>query len=440
MSKKRKKLVVGILKEQNKSEKRAPLTPSDIKWLVERGIKVEVEANPLRIFSDNEYRKVAAEVVKSFKKANFLVGIKAMEPSKIVGGKIYMVFSHTVKGQKNNIPLLKEFLRKNVTLIDYENVRDGKGRRLVYFGRFAGICGMVDSLHYYGLKLKGQGIVTPFLSLKQSWKYKDIDDMRNGVEKVREKIKNEGLPGKIAPFIVGVIGRGNVSGGAQEILGLMGAEEVHPRDMNRFVKKKAHLDRKKIYMIVFYREEKIRSKTGKKFYFEEYREHPELFESNMDKYIPKLNMLINASYWDENYPRIVTKKMIKDLYGKKRFRLGFIGDISCDVGGGIEITHKATTQRFPVYTYDPLDDAYRTGYRSSGITILAIDNLPTELPRDSSENFSKLIREYVYQVAEHGSMDITEHVALPKEMRRAVVTQAGKLTDHHEYLYRHFTQ
>jgi alpha-aminoadipic semialdehyde synthase len=295
----------------------------------------------------------------------------------------------------------------------------------------------VDSLYYFARKLKAKGIYTPFLKLKQSWKYQDVQDMHKALEKVRHGIEKDGFPKMLKPFIVGVIGRGNVSAGVQEVLSLMGAEEVHPRDMESFVKKR-RINSNKMYMIVFYREEKLRSKTGKRFYFEEYLEHPEKFTSNMDNYLPRLNLLINSAYWDEHYPRMVTKNMLSELYNKRKFRLEFIGDISCDIGGAIEITSRTTTQRAPVYTYDPTEDKYNKGYKNDGITVLAIDNLPTELPKDSSENFSKLIREYVYQVAEHGAMNVTDHVVLPRETRQAVVTQGGELTDNYKYLERYF--
>lgn len=437
MRKYRKSFVVGILRECNPREKRVALVPSDVKWMVEKGIEVEVESNSLRVFADREYKKAGARIVKRIEKATVLVGVKAPEPAGIIGGKIYMVFSHTVKGQKNNLTLLKEFMRRNDTLIDYEKIRGQKGKRLVHFGKYAGICGMVDSLYYYGRKLKARGISTPFLKLKQSWKYENIQDMHRSLEKVRDNIKKDGFPGKIKPFIVGVIGRGNVSAGVQEVLSLMGAEEVHPRDMEEFVRNHKS-DAKKIYMIVFYREEKLRTKTGKKFYFEEYLEHPEKFTSNLDHYLPRLNILVNSAYWDEHYPRMVTKQMLKDLYGKRKFRMEFIGDISCDIEGSIETTRKTTTQSSPVYTYDPVLDKYSKGYKKAGISVLAIDNLPTELPKDSSESFSKLIREYVYQVAEHGAMNVLDHAALPSETRQAVITQGGELAENYKYLKRYF--
>ena len=433
MRNERKNLIVGIIKEENEREKRAPIVPADVRWLTDMGIEFEVESSLNRIFSDKEYSRAGAKIVKRVRKASFLVGVKAPSPSNVISGKIYMIFSHTVKGQKDNISLLKEMMKKRVTLLDYEKIRDSRGKRLVFFGRHAGICGFVDSLSYYGKKMKHAGIDTPFLALKPSWKYGSIDLLEKDMIKVGELIRQKGLSKKLTPFVLGVIGRGNVSSGIQEMLGFWDSEEVHPQDMKSFIKRKSP-DNKKIYTIVFYREEKLRAKSKKKFYFEEYLKCPEKFESNMNKYLPKLNMLFNASYWDHHYPRLVTKKMIKKMFLKKNSRLEFISDISCDIGGSVELTYKTTTQKKPVYTYDPLTDKYKEGYKAKGITMLAIDNLPTELPGDSSKDFSRLIREYVYQIAAYGVVNITDYIAIPGELRRAAVTQAGELTENYQYL------
>ncbi|RKY42510.1 MAG: hypothetical protein DRP85_02530 [Candidatus Makaraimicrobium thalassicum] len=434
----KKSLVVGILKEsEDRGERRAPLTPSDVRWLVEKGIEVEVVSSDFRIFKDNDYFKAGARIVKRIKKASFLVGVKAPDPADILSGKIYMIFSHATKGQNNNIHLLKEFLRKDVTMVDYEKITDRNGKRLVYFGRFAGICGLVDSLHYYGKKMKNRGIKTPFLQLKPCWKYGSIEDLKRAVERAGKRVREEGFPGKLTPFITGIIGHGNVSCGIQEILGLMNTVEVHPGEIKRFVRQKRY-DNKKIYMMVFKKEERLRSMKGKKFCPEEYFKHPDMFESNLDRYIPKLNMLMNAGYWNVSYPKLVTRDMIKDLYKKKDFRLEFIADISCDIDGAVELTYRTTTRKKPTYTYAPVKDIYRDGYKDRGITLLAVDNLPTELPKDSSDSFSKLIRGYVYKIAAHGTVDIGRHIAIPREIRGAVVTQNAELMKHYQYLKKDF--
>jgi len=433
----RKSLVIGILKEnKNEWERRVPLTPSDVKWLVDKGIKVEVESSPLRVFRDEEYLESGAKLVERIDRATFLVGIKEPRVEDVLRAKIYMVFSHTAKGQSQNIPLLRKFVKNRVTLVDYEKITDIQGKRLVYFGWFAGVCGMVDSLHYLGRKLKWKGIDNPFLTMKPAWKYGSFEEIKKDMSKVGRLIRRKGFDNRIVPFIIGVTGHGNVSRGVQDALALLDPVEVHPRDMGRFIRREKH-KQKEIYKIVFLREEKLRARDGKGFYFEEYLEHPDRFESNLDKHLTHLNMLIHTSYWDRRYPRMVTKDMVRTFYKRKKFRLEFIGDISCDVGGSIELTNRTSSSDRGTYTYDPKKDVYIDGYTGEGITILAVDNLPAELPKESSERFGNMTRDYVYQIAAHGVKDITNHTAIPGEIRRAVIAQGGQLTKDYQYLRKH---
>ncbi len=426
-------LVVGILKETKGFEHRAPLVPSDVELLVDRGISVEVESSTNRIFSDSEYKKNGALIVDKVRKATLLAGIKEPRVHDVRSNKIYMVFSHTAKGQRHNMPLLRACLKKNITLIDYEQIVDLYGTRLVYFGRFAGICGMVDSLHYFGRKMESKGNDNPFTMVQPAHQYESLEALKRSLEEIGHEIKKRGFIKNLSPFIVGITGRGNVSRGAQEVLDLFNPVEIHPRDMNEFIlhqKKQKH----RVYKIVFLREEKFRSRKQKGFYFEEYLKHPKDFESNLDTYLPFINILVHTSYWDAKYPRLVTKKMINTLTKHDPFRLEFIGDLSCDIKGSIEITHKTTSRDRPVFTYNPTTKRYTDGYRSRGVTVLAVDNLPAEMPRDASDDFSGLIREYVYQIAAHGTKEITKHLAIPAEIRKAVVTQNGELSRHSSYL------
>ncbi len=426
-------LVVGILKETKAFEHRAPLVPSDVKWLLDRGITVEVEHNTNRVFSDREYRKVGARIVEKIKEAKLLVGIKEPRVDSLHAHRIYMVFSHTAKGQIHNMPLLKACLKKKITLIDYERIVDLYGARLVYFGRYAGVCGIVDSLHYLGKKLKWKGIDSPFLGILPAYKYDSMDDLKKSLVEVGTKIKQKGFEQGISPFIIGITGHGNVSRGVQEVLDTLRPIEIHPKNMLEFIehqKKQRH----RLYKIVFLREEKFRSKEGRGFYFEEYLKHPKKFESNMDVYLPYINLLVHTAYWASMYPRLVPKKLIDKLSKKEPFRLEFIGDLSCDIEGSIEITHKITSPDRPTFTYNTEREKFVNGYKSKGITVLAVDNLPAELPKDASNDFSGLIREYVYQIAAHGIINITHHMAIPAEIRNAVVTQDGQLTKNYVYL------
>ena len=429
----RKNLVVGVLRETyDESERRVPLIPSDVKWLKSKGIKVEVESSKNRVFKDEEYKKAGAKVRKRLKQANLILGVKQPEIKNIIKDRIYMVFSHTIKGQSANMPLLKEFIKKRVTLIDYEKITDVYGRRLVYFGRFAGICGLVDSLYYLGRKLEYKGIRNPFESLRPAHQYGSLKQVLQAMVRVYKNIQRKGIDSRISPFIVGIIGHGHVSRGVQEVLEPLNPVEVHPKDMLNFIRHQKYV-RDRIYKIVFLREEKLRSKDGSGFYFEEYLRHPEEFESNMDVYLPYLNILFHTSYWDNRFPRLVTRNMVDRLSRKANFRLEFIGDISCDVNGSVELTYKSTTPDNPVFTYNPKKQIFVDGCKQDGITILAVGNLPAELPKDSSRHFSNLIRDYVYQIAAHGKRDITNHTAIPKEVRKAVLTQDGRLTPKFTY-------
>lgn len=426
-------LAVGILRETKGFEHRTPLVPSDVEWLVKRGVTVEVESSPHRAFQDGEYSACGARIVEKIENAGLLVGIKEPRVNDLHTNKAYMVFSHTAKGQPCNMPLLNACIRKKITLIDYEKIVDLYGSRLVFFGRFAGICGMVDSLHYLGRKLTARGIENPFAFIKPAFQYGSLDELKEDLDKVGQRIKTGGFVDELTPFIIGITGHGNVSRGAQEVLDLLKPVEIHPRDMREFIDHQRK-QRHKVYKIVFLREEKFRSKKGKGFYFEEYLKHPRDFESNLDVYLPYINILMHTAYWDSRFPRLVPKDMVQVLFREQPFRLEFIGDLSCDVEGSVEITHMATAPDRPVFTYDPANDRYVDGFSSKGVTVLAVDNLPAELPKDASDDFSGLIRDYVYQIAAHGVTDITHHMAIPVEIRNAVVTEKGKLTKNSRYL------
>ncbi|MFQ5963776.1 MAG: hypothetical protein ACE5KZ_05780 [Candidatus Scalinduaceae bacterium] len=431
----RKNLVVGILPEsKNIWERRAPLIPKDVAWLVKKKIQVEVAHSPLRIFKDSQYLRSGASIVTNFQKANLLIGIKEPSVDTLIPNSVYMVFSHATKGQEYNQKLLAKFLKKKITLIDYEHITGSLGQRLVYFGRYAGTCGMIDTLHVFGQKLKLQGIPNPFSDLKTAVYYGNYGSAKTALDRVAGKIKRKGLDKKLVPFVIGILGHGNVSRGAQEVLEHVGAVDIHPRDIDILARSRIS-HKKKIYKLVFQREEKLRSKKGKGFYFEEYLNHPERFESNLDKFLPFLNILVNASYWDRRYPRLLSETMLRRTYGANPdFRLSVIGDLSCDIKGTIEITKRATTSSEPAFVYDPVSRKISNDLSGSGIAVMAIDNLPCEFPKESSMEFAEQVRDFVYQIAAHGIIDITNHHALPDVIRNAVVTQNGRLTHRFKYL------
>jgi len=317
----RKSLVVGILPEsKNEWERRAPLRPKDIAWLVKKNISVEVASSPLRIYKDSQYARSGAKIVSGFKKAQLLIGIKEPPIDTLIPDSVYMVFSHTTKGQKHNRNLLDAFLRKEIT------ITGSLGQRLVYFGRYAGICGMIDTLHVFGRKAELQNNPNPFSDLKSAVHYGTYGSAKKALAQVVKKKKKKGFDKNITPFVIGILGHGNVSRGAQEVIEYMGAVDIHPKNIDILSRSRTS-HKRAIYKLVFQREEKLRSKKGKGFYFEEYLKHPDRFESNLDESLPFLNILINSSYWDKRYPRLLSEAMLRRIYGTKRdFRLSVIGD------------------------------------------------------------------------------------------------------------------
>ncbi|MFC1584749.1 hypothetical protein ACFL5V_04305 [Fibrobacterota bacterium] len=430
----RKNLTIGVLRETKDGEHRTPLTPGDIRWLKNKGVDVEVEWAPDRVFSNRQYEKAGARVVRRFRRAKLLLGIKEPEPADLYPGSIYLVFSHTIKGQSQNMPLLQACLDRDVTLVDYEKITDSDNNRLVYFGRFAGICGAITALAYAGKKYAARRIENPFSLIRPAHEYGSLMQAMKDLRMTAGLIRENGLPKKLTPFIIGIIGHGRVSQGVQEVMRTLGPVEIHPRDMLSFYRHRKSAEGN-IFQTVFLREEVFRAKDGSGFYFEKYLSRPREFASNLGKYLPCMNMLFHTSYWDKRYPRLVPRELIHTMYTKS-CRLAFIGDLACDVKGSIELTYRTTTREDPVYTYNPGSGRYQDGYDEPGITLLARDNLPSDLPRDASADFSSQIREYVYQIAAHGVTDITNHVAIPREIRRAVITQDGELMTGYGYLRR----
>lgn len=431
----RKSLVVGILPEsKNVWERRAPLRPADVAWLIKKNISVEVAASPLRIYKDSRYERSGAKIVSKFKKANLLVGIKEPQIETLIPNSVYMVFSHTTKGQVYNRRLLEAFVKRKITLIDYEHITGSLGQRLVYFGRFAGICGLIDTLHVFGRRAELQGISNPFSCMKGAVDYGNFSTAKTALNGIVKRIRKDGFDKRLTPFVIGILGHGNVSQGAQEALDVMGGVEIHPKDIHHLTSSR-NSHNKKIYKLVFLREEKLRSKSGKSFYFEEYLAHPERFESNMDRFLPFLNILVNATYWDRRYPRLLPESVLRKLFRENRnMRLSVIGDLSCDIEGTVEITKRVTTPSEPAFVYHPASRRISGDLSSEGIAVVAIDNLPCEFPRESSMEFAEQIRDYVYQIAAHGITDVTHHNALPNVIRNAVVTQNGRLTHHFKHL------
>jgi alpha-aminoadipic semialdehyde synthase len=423
---------VGIRREdKNIWERRTPLIPEDVKELRENlNIDFIVQPSDIRIFSDEEYRRTGAKIDEDLSPCPLIFAVKEIPIDFIKPGKTYVFFSHTIKGQSHNMPMLKRLMELGCQLIDYERIVDERGRRLIFFGRHAGYAGAVDTLWALGLRLKWEGIENPFEGIYQTIKYSGLDEIKSSFKTIGEKIKRDGLPEGIIPLILGITGYGNVSQGVQEIIDILPVMEIKPDDIEKIFNNPR---RDVIYKVVFKEEDMVVPRRGDKFDLKDYYEHPERYKAIFEKYIPYLTVIINAIYWDSRYPRFVTKKFIRKLY-KDNPRLKVIGDISCDIEGSVECTIKATDPGNPIYVYDPERDKAIDGYEGRGPVILAVDNLPCELPRDSSIFFSNILKKFVPSIVKADfSLDFNK-CDLPREIKEAVIVYRGELTPGYSYL------
>lgn len=427
---------IGIRRE-NKSiwERRAPIIPEDARQLIEEhGLEVSVQPSEIRVFREEEYAKVGVQIQEDLSGCDVIFAIKEIPPPLILPGKIYVFFAHVVKGQPHNMPMLRRLLELGCVLIDYEKVTDEKGRRLIFFGRHAGWAGMLDTLWALGKRLEWEGIPNPFSRIAQAHTYPNLEAGRQAVREAGEEIRTKGLPPTLTPLVVGFAGYGNVSRGAQEIFDLLPRQEIAPDDLATLFE--GEPDRHTLYKVVFREEHTVEPISPQdRFVLQDYYDHPQKYRSRFATYLPHLTVLINAIYWETRYPRLVTKAYLREQFGgPERPRLRVIGDISCDVEGAIECTVRCTDPGNPVYVYNPLTGETTDGYAGEGVVVLAVDILPSELPHQASVDFSAVLKRFVPAIAQADYTVPFEQLALPPEIKRAVIAYQGELTPGYRYL------
>ncbi|MCX6841901.1 MAG: bifunctional lysine ketoglutarate reductase /saccharopine dehydrogenase family protein [candidate division WOR-3 bacterium] len=426
---------IGIRREdKNAWERRSPLIPEQVGQLIgEQGLSFVVQPSEIRTFSDAEFREVGAEVDDDLSGCPVVLGIKEVPESAFLPRHTYIFFSHVIKGQHHNMPMLRRMMELGCSLIDYEKMTDEAGRRLVFFGRFAGLAGTVDTLAGLGKRLELQGVNTPFSRVRLSHEYGRVDLAKAAVAEVGCDIVEQGLPVELSPFVVGVAGYGHVAKGAWEMLDALGATEVDPVDLPALTAKG---DRHAVYRVMFREEHMVEPiEIGHRFDLKEYFGHPELYRSKFEDHLPHLSVLLNCIYWDERYPRLVTKSWLKQAFGDgRRPKLAAIGDVSCDIDGSIEATVKATEPGEPFFVYEPETGAVRDGVEGEGMLLMTVDNLPCELPFDSSREFGVALVPFVPAIARTDFGLPLEKLDLPGPIRRALILHRGKLTPEYSYI------
>ena len=425
---------LGIRREdKNKWERRVPLTPQHLKELKEKhGIDSIVQPSPIRIFSDKEYKDTGTKIQEDISSCPVVFAVKELPINFFEPNKTYAFFSHTIKGQKYNMPMLKKMMDLGCTLIDYERIVNERGFRLVFFGRYAGLAGMVDTLWALGQKMKSKGVDSPFNDIRQTVDYqKHLPEIKEHLKEIGRKIQENGIPESLAPVVVGFAGYGNVSKGAQEVLDILPVEEISPDEIKGVYDNPSN---KCIYKVVFKESDMVQPiLSSDSFDLQDYYKHPEKYESVFQKYIPDLTILMNCIYWDSKYPRLVTKEFLKRDFSDQ-MKLQVIGDISVDINGAIECTEKSTEPDTPVYVYNPLTDTITDGCSGDGVAIMAVDNLPCELPRESSKEFSDSLWHFIPGIAKADFSQNFESLLLPLEIKKAVILHHGKLTPDYQYI------
>ena len=367
-----KQFTISILKEARADENRTPFTPDQIKTLITNfpNIKISVQPSKKRCFKDEEYYKAGAKLDEDITNSSIIFGIKEIDISKIIEGKTYLFFSHTSKVPNGNFKnsqdpviiykknLLREVLKKNVTLIDYENIRDKskEAYRYLGFGRFAGIVGCYNTLNLY-LKLNKKKLLPRAFEI-------------NSYEKIKKLIAKQNFN----KLKILQTGRGNVAKGSMEILKHANIKQISLKD---------YLDKKydePVYCSISTRKH-IERKDGKDFSHQDFTLNPHEFKSKVKNYLFDTDILIAGHYWDPKFPKLFYQDQINEFK-----KLKIIGDITCDINGAIPTTIRSTTIAKPYYSVD-INSMKEIDLGKEGIAVMAVDNLPSELPRDASEEF-----------------------------------------------------
>ena len=430
--------VIAVRRETKSPwERRAAVTPALARKLVsESGLDILVQPSARRVFPDNEYVHAGAKLSGNISEANIVVGVKEIPLETFQPETTYVFFSHVIKGQPYNMPMLAKIMERGSTLIDYETICDEDGKRLIFFGRYAGLAGMIDTLWALGQRLRREGIATPLAQIDQAINYPSLHDAKGAVRKAGEEIASKGLPDGLPPLVIGISGYGNVAAGAREILAELPTRDVDPSTL-------ASLDdepsRHCLYQTTFREEHLVEAATpGGVFELQDYYDHPENYRSIFEGYLPHLTVLVNCIYWDDKYPRLVTNEQLRALYGAPEPpRLRVIGDISCDVEGAIQCTVKSTEPADPVYVFDPDDGSITSGVEGKGPVVLGVEILPAELPREASEEFSKALAHFLPILAAADFSVPFEDLDLPPELKGAVIVHRGQLTPDYVHLEEH---
>lgn len=392
---------IGLIKEGKVPiDRRVPLTPTQAREVMEKypEVKVVVQRSDIRCFSDDDYHAAGVELVDDVSDCDTILGVKEVQIPDLISDKTFFFFSHTIKEQAYNKKLLQEVLAKKIRLIDYETLTDETNNRIIAFGRWAGIVGAYNGLWTFGKRYN-------LYNIRRAHECFDLEDLKTEYEKIQ-------LPAvKIA-----ITGGGRVAKGAMEVLHGIGIRKVTP---GVFLQERFN---EPVFTQLNSRDYHHK-KDGSPFNRHEFFDHPDLYQGDFLKFSRVADLLIACAYWDPAAPVLFTPADVMS----EQFKLKVIADVTCDIEGSIPSTKFATTIDDPIYDYNPSEDTVEKALTDeANITMMTVDNLPCELPRDASESFGN---ELINNVLPHFlSGDEAGVIA------RATIAQDGALTEKYQYL------
>ena len=362
---------LGIIREgKTPPDKRVPLTPTHCKKLLETypDLEIYVQPSAIRAIADQAYADAGLELREDLSNCDILMGVKEVPLDMLIPNKTYFFFSHTFKKQPYNRPLLQTILEKKIRLIDYEVLTDANDKRLIGFGRYAGIVGAYNALLAYGKKFE-------LYDLKPAHLCHD----RKEVEQELKKVK---LPSTCRVVLTG---RGRVGHGAIEILDLIDIKRLSPDEYLKGEHNTA------VYTQLS-TGDYVKTRDGSPYVTAEFYEDPSAYESDFMRFAKVSDLYIACHYWDSEAPFIFTR----DDARHPDFRIRVVADISCDIDGPVASTIRPSTIANPLYGYDPKTETETDFMDPKAIGVMAVDNLPCELPKDASEDFGNELLKNIF--------------------------------------------
>jgi alanine dehydrogenase len=392
-------LVIGLIREGKiPADTRVALTPAQCRWIHKNltDVRVVVQASENRCYTNSEYERAGVEVKEDLSECDVLFGIKEIPVAMLVEGKKYMIFSHTRKKQPQNAKMLKAMIDKGISLVDYECLVHEDGQRIIGFGFFAGIVGAHNGIMAYGKR-------TGEFNLGRVYECRDYRQLINTYF---------GL--KLPNVKIAVTGNGRVAHGVLEIMNLMDVREVEPEDFKQqdfTYPVYAHFKGSNLY----------RHRDGDVYRRDEFHQNPAMYECVFEEYCSHADVLMNGVYWDKNIPQLFSWDTLK----RNDFKIKTIADITDDAHGSVPCNLGDGTFEEPVYGVDRLTGEKTAPYLNTSVDIMAVGNLPNELPRDASRYFGEQLIKHVLEDLRKGSSSTIDN---------ATILVNGKLTNKYSYL------